>query len=161
MTNPITYIWKPSSARSVVIDSFVAVPRGSIAAAPAPLNWPTKDPRDILDYQLDIAPAVLGNEADNIASLNASVTPSNPGDLTVNSIGADGTIAVLWLAGGQAGTVYTVTISITTTNGRTIQRSVLIPVLELSVPSMPANAIQTSVGVFLTDQNGNPVLATS
>jgi hypothetical protein len=161
VTNLITHVWKPSSARSVVIDSFVPVPRGSVAAAPAPLNWPTKDPQDILDYQLDIAPAVLGNAADVIATLTASVAPSNPGDLTVNSVGVDGTAAILWLAGGQAGTVYTVTLSITTANGRAIQRSVLLPVLDLSVPLVPANAIQISAGVILTDQNGNPVLATS
>ena len=160
MTNPITYVWKPSSARSVIVDSFVPVPRGSVASAPAPLNWPTKDPQDILDYQLDIAPAVLGNPADTIATLNVSVAPSNPGDVTVNSVGVDGTAAILWLAGGQAGTVYTITLSITTTNGRAIQRSVLLPVLELSVPPLPANAIQTSAGIILTDQNGNPVLAT-
>jgi hypothetical protein len=33
-------------------------------------------------------------------------------------------------------------------------------VLELSVPPVPAGAIQISAGVVLTDQNGNPVLAT-
>ncbi len=160
MTTPVTYVSKPSSARLVVIDSFVPVPRGSIAAAPAPLNWPTKDPQDVLDYQLDIAPAVVGNSGDVIATLGVSVTPANPNDLTVNSAAADGTRAVVWLAAGQAGTVYTVTLLITTTSGRTIQRSILLPVLELSVPPIPANAIQTTAGIVLTDQNGNPVLAT-
>lgn len=160
MTTPVTYVWKPSSARSVVIDSFVPVPRGSVAAAPAPLSWPTKDPQDVLDYQLDITPAIAGNSGDVIATLNVSVTPTNPGDLTVRSVAADGTLAVVWLAAGQAGTVYTVTFLIATTSGRVIQRSILLPVLELSVPPMPANAIQTDAGAVLTDQNGNPVLAT-
>lgn len=160
MTNPITYVWKPSSARLAVIDSFVPVPRGAVAAAPAPLRWPTKDPRDVLDYQLDIAPAVLGNPGDVIATLNVSVTPANPGDINVRSVAADGTLAVIWLAGGQAGMVYTVTFLIATTSGRVIQRSILLPVLELSCPPIPANAIQTGAGVILTDQNGNPMLAT-
>lgn len=160
MTTPVTYVWKPSSARLVAIDSFVPVPRGSVAAAPVPLNWPTKDPQDVLDYQLDIGPAVVGNPGDTIASLSVTVTPSNPGDLTVNSVAADGTLAVVWIAGGQAGTVYTVTFLITTATGRAIQRSILLPVLELSVPPVPAGAIQISAGVVLTDQNGNPVLAT-
>jgi hypothetical protein len=138
----------------------VPVPRGSVASSPAPLNWPTKDPQDVLDYQLDIAPAIVGNPGDTIAGITVTVTPSEPGDLTVNSVAADGTLIVAWLAGGQAGTVYTVTFLITTATGRTIQRSILLPVLELSIPPIPASAIQISAGVVLTDQNGNPVLAT-
>jgi hypothetical protein len=127
--------------------------------APPPLNWPTKDPHDVLDYQVNIAPAVAGNSGDVISTLTVSITPNNPGDLALNSASADGTSAVLWLAGGQAGTVYTVTLLMTTTNGRTVQRSILLPVLELSVPAVPTNAIQISAGVVLTDQNGNPVLS--
>lgn len=158
MTNPIAYVWKPSSARTVVIDSFVAVPRGSSAMAPAPLNWPAKDPQDVLDYQVDIAPAVVGNPHDTIATLSVAIAPNNPGDLTLNSTSADGTSAILWLAEGQIGTVYTVTLLITTTSGRTVQRSILLPVLALSSPAAPANALLTTTGVVLTDQNGNPVL---
>ena len=59
---------------------------------------------------------------------------------------------------GQAGTVYLLTLVITTVNGRTIQRSILLPVLSLSVPAIPSNALVTDSGVVLTDQNGNPVL---
>jgi hypothetical protein len=155
---PATHVWKPSVARRVTLDAFVPVPRGSVAVAPAPLNWPTKDPADILDYEFDISPALIGNEGDSIASLGVAITPSNPGDLTLSSAAADGCAAVLWLAGGQAGTVYTVTIAITTANGRTVQRSVLLPVLYLSQPPVPTNAIETNTGLVITDQNGNPVV---
>lgn len=158
MATPATHIWKPSTARTVVIDSFIPVPRGSTAVAPAPLNWPTKDPNDVLDYRLDISPAVVGNSGDSIATIDVSISPNEPGDLTLNSATADGTEAVVWLSAGQAGMVYTITIAIGTTNGRTLQRSVLLPVLLLSVPPVPATAILTSAGVVLTDQNGNPVL---
>jgi hypothetical protein len=122
------------------------------------LNWPTKDPQDVLDYQVDITPAVLGNRGDAIAALSVSITPANPGDLTLNSMAVDGLSAVLWLSGGFAGTVYTVTLAISTTNGRSIQRSVLLPVLGLSSPAIPGNAIQTTTGVVITDQNGNPIV---
>jgi hypothetical protein len=142
----------------VVLDAFIPVPRGSAAAAPPPLNWPTKDPIDVLDYQFDITPAVVGNDGDVIATLDVSIDPNNPGDLSLQSATTDGTVAVLWLAGGQAGTVYTVTLVIATTNGRTIQRSILLPVVYLSVPPIPSNALVTNAGVVLTDQNGNPVL---
>jgi hypothetical protein len=159
MSTPATHIWKPSHARLVTIDSFVAVPRGSAAVAPLPLNWPTKDPGDVLDYLLDIGPAIVGNDGDGIATLDVTLAPSNPGDLTVQSMTTDGCRVVLWLAEGQAGTIYTITFTITTINGRSLQRSVLLPVLLLSVPPVPANAILISAGVVLTDQNGNPVLS--
>lgn len=158
MPTPATHVWKPSTARTVVLDSFVPVPRGSAAVAPSPMNWAAKDPVDVLDYRFDITPALLGNDGDGIATLDVSIEPANPGDLALSGATADGTVAVLWLSGGQAGTVYTVTLAITTLNGRTITRSILLPVLNLSVPPIPGNAIVTETGIILTDQNGNPVL---
>src|ERR1700754_4402189 len=134
MSTALSHVWKPSSARLVTVDSFIAVPRGSTAVAPPPLNWPTKDPGDILDYILDIGPAIVGNDGDGIATVEVSFAPSNPGDLDLQSTTADGSRIVLWLSGGQAGTTYTITFLITTINGRSLQRSVLLPVLLLSVP---------------------------
>jgi hypothetical protein len=158
MPNPASHVWKPSNARTVVLDAFIPVPRGSAPVAPPPLNWPTKDPTDVLDYQFDISPAVVGNDGDSIDTLDVTIEPCNPGDLALNSANADGTVAVLWLSGGQAGTVYTVTLVMATVNGRRIQRSILLPVVNLSVPPVPPNALITDSGVILTDQNGNPVL---
>lgn len=157
---PASHVWKPSSARRVVLDAFVPVPRGSAVAAPPPLNWPTKDPADVLDYEFDISPALVGNEADAIATLDISISPDNPGDLVLTNSAVDGAVAVLWFSGGQNGTIYTVTLSIGTVNGRTVQRSVLLPVLSLSQPPVPAAAILTNAGLVITDQNGNPVLST-
>ncbi len=158
MATPAIHISKPSSARTVLLDAFIPVPRGSTAIAPPLLNWPTKDPNDILDYQLSISPALIGNEGDAIATLDVAIYPDNPGDLTLSQVQADGHSAVLWLSGGQAGTVYTITVLISTINGRALQRSILLPVLFLSVPPVPINAIDIASGVVLTDQNGNPVL---
>jgi hypothetical protein len=158
MATPAIHVSKPSSARTILLDSFIPVPRGSTAVAPPLYNWPTKDPGDVLDYQLNISPALIGNEGDSIATLDVSITPDNPGDLSLNEVQADGPSAVLWLSGGQPGTVYTITIMITTINGRALQRSILLPVLYLSVPPVPDNAIDTTAGVALTDQNGNPVV---
>ena len=158
MGTPATHIQKPSTARTVVLDAFIPVPRGSAAVTSPPLNWPTKDPSDVLDYRFNISPALIGNEGDSISTLDVFITPDNPGDLALNEAQADGSYAVLWLSGGQAGIVYTVTILITTTNGRTLQRSILLPVLELSAPAVSTSAIDISAGTALTDQNGNPIL---
>jgi hypothetical protein len=159
MPMTVSHVWKPSHARLVVVDSFIPVPRGANPIAPPPLNWPTKDPGDVLDYILDIGPAIVGNDGDGIATLSVTLSPSNPGDLVVQSTTADGSRVVLWLSQGQAGTIYTITFAITTLNGRVLQRSVLLPVLMLSVPAIPPNALITTAGVVLTDQNGNPVLS--
>jgi hypothetical protein len=159
MATQASHVWKPSSARTVVLDSFIPVPRGALASAPPPLNWPTKDPADILDYLFDISPALVGNDGDAIQTLDATISPANAGDVTLTSATADGPIAVFWLSGGQAGTVYTVTIAIGTANGRSIQRSILLPVLSLSTPAVPAAALETGSGAMITDQNGNPILS--
>lgn len=158
MSTPANHAWKPSNARMVVIDSFVPVARGTTAITPAPLNWPTKDPGDILDYILDITPAIAGNNSDGIATLDVAISPSEPGGLLLTSSTTDGSRIILWLAEGQAGTIYTVTFSISTTNGRMLVRSVLLPVLLLSIPVIPADALLAAAGSALTDQNGNPIL---
>jgi hypothetical protein len=161
MPTPATHVWKPSKARLVTIDSFIPVPRGTTTIAPAPLNWPAKDPADVLDYTVDIEPALVGNDGDGIATLDASVLPADPGDLVLQSMTADGTRAILWFSGGQSGTTYTVTFVITTLNGRSVQRTILLPVIALSVPAIPPNAILTAAGIVLTDQNGNPIVSSS
>ncbi len=158
MPTPAAHLWRPSSARTLLLDSFVPVARGSSALAPAPLAWPVKDPADVLDYQFDISAALVGNDGDGIATLDVSIGPNAPGDLTLNAVSADGASAVLWLSAGQAGTVYTVTLSITTLNGRSLQRTILLPVLSLSSPTAPPTSLVTDGGLVVTDQNGNPVL---
>lgn len=159
MSTTVGHVWKPSHARLVTIDSFIPVPRGTSAIAPPPLNWPTKDPGDVLDYVVDISPAIVGNDADGIATLSVTVSPSNPGDLLVQSAIADGSRIVVWLTQGQAGIIYTITFCVNTITGRSIQRSVLLPVQLLSTPLVLPNALITAAGIVLTDQNGNPVLA--
>jgi hypothetical protein len=158
MPTTATHVWRPSSARVLLLDSFVPVPRGSVAVALPPLSWPAKDPADVLDYQFDISAALVGNDGDAIASLDVTISPDAPGDLTVTASSADGAAAVLWLAGGQSGTTYTVTLVIGTLNGRAVQRSVLLPVLALSTPAAGVADLTDATGAPVTDQNGNPLV---
>jgi hypothetical protein len=159
MITPANHLFRPSVARVVRLDSFVPVARGSTAVAPPPSSWPAKDPGDVLDYVLDIAPAISGNEGDTISALDVALSPDNPGDISVQSTATDGSRVVLWLLGGQAGTVYTITFNIVMTSGRVLQRSVLLPVLSLATPIYPENSLVISGGSALVDQNGNPVLS--
>ena len=159
MPTTATHVWRPSAARSITLDAFVPVPRGTTAQVPALLSWPLKDPSDTLDYQFDIAPALIGNDGDAISTLDIAITPSSTGDLALASTAADGARAVLWLSAGQPGTTYTVTLTIGTQAGRTIARSVLLPVATLAIQPGAAAAIQTETGSPIVDSNGNPVLA--
>jgi hypothetical protein len=112
-----------------------------------------------LDYQLDIEPALIGNEGDSIESVDIDVVPNQPGDLSTDNVTADGYRIVIWLSNGQAGTTYNVTVLVTMASGRMLQRTILLPVVAMSMPSVPANAIQTTLQDPLTDQDGNPIVS--
>ncbi len=155
MATTATHVWRPSTARTLTLDSFVAVPRGTTAVALPPLIWPIKDPADVLDYQFDISPALLGNDGDIISTLDISINPLTSPALTLSSSTSDGTLAILWLQGGLSGTTYTVTLLIGTLNNRIIQRDVQLPVLALSTPEVAANALITNTGAAVTDSSGN------
>lgn len=160
MSTAATHVSVPSAARTITLDAFVPVPRGVSPTQPATPSWPLKDPADILDYQFDIAPALIGNDGDAISTLDVTITPANTGDLTVVSIAADGKRAVLWLSGGISGTAYTIAITVGTVAGRTIARSILLPVTSLTTSQPTATVLLTSSGTPLVDQNGNPIQAT-
>jgi hypothetical protein len=157
MATPATHIWRPSHARYLEIDGFVPTPRGPVIAPVQPLVWPQKDPGDTLDYIFDIAPALRASPGDVISTLDVAISPSNSGDLTLASSAADGTRAVLWLTAGQPGTAYAVTVSITTSAGRTIIRSIALPVVSLATLPATVETLTTLAGQVLTDADGNPL----
>jgi len=157
MTTPANHLWRPSNARYVQIDGFVPVPRGPTVPPAQALVWPAKDPGDTLDYVFDILPALTANPGDTISTLDVTVSPSNAGDVTLVSASADGPRAVLWLTGGQPLTSYTVTITITTAGGRTLARSIALPVIALASVPAPSGALTTPSCQPLTDPTGTPL----
>lgn len=159
MTVPANRVWQVSTARLIEIEGFIPTPRGLALLPPQPLAWPEKDPGDTLDYVFDIAPALTGNPGDTISALTVAVSPNNPGDLTLASAAADGTRAVLWLSGGQPGIDYTVTIGITTACGRSLARSITVPVVALASVPAPTSAITTLDGAPITSPSGLPITA--
>jgi hypothetical protein len=158
-TTQIGHAWQVSSARLIEIEGFIPTPRGLALLPPQPLTWPEKDPGDTLDYVFEIAPALTGNPGDTIATMSVAISPANPGDLTLASAAADGTRAILWLSGGQPGTAYTVTIGISTVCGRSLARSIALPVVALASVPAPPTAITTLGGVPLTSPSGQPITA--
>ncbi len=158
MSETITRVWRPSTARRVVLDGFAPVPRGTSQTNPPLLSWPAKGPADVLDYEFDITAALAGHESDGIADVSVVSSPAGSAHLAVGDIAADGRIAVVWLSGGQAGTTYRLQITVTTTSGRVLGRAVALPVLALAAQQPPAGALQAGGGAVITDEDGNPIL---
>jgi hypothetical protein len=178
MATTATHLWQPSTARLLALASAVATVPSSTGIATlvsaivsgagtgtvstptssAPLSWPAKDPTDVLDYMLDVTDALAGDAGDGIATLDISIAPNNAGDLVLNSSSATGNYAVMWMSGGQIGTVYVVTVTIGTISGRTIARAIQLPVISLTdISTGTTGGITTQLGAVLTDQNGNPL----
>lgn len=157
MPTLVSHVWKPSQSRRIKLDGFVPVPRGSSSFTITPLSWPAKDPGDVLDYMIDVEPAVIGNEGDCILSADVSASPNEPGDISINNVTVDGNKLIIWISSGQAATTYSVTVKTGFASGRILQRTILLPVTAMSAVQTTADAIQTSLRDPLTDQNGNPI----
>ena len=80
-----------------------------------------KDPSAVLDYSIDWT---LWLDGDTIQTSSWTV----PQGLTKASETNNSTTATVWLSGGTVDQTYTVTNRITTANGRTDERSILIKV---------------------------------
>ena len=88
----------------------------------------TKDPDATLDYSLDWS-AWLGD--DKIATSQWIVDPiSATKPLTVSGSSKTDTTATVWVYGGEHGVTYKLTNRITTTGGRTDDRTIIIRVLD-------------------------------
>ena len=157
MTSIVSHIWKPVKSRTITIDGFIPVPRGTSVGPPVPASWPAKDPADILDYQLNIGPAFSGNDGDYITGVDVDISPGQPGDLSLDNVSADGPNVILWLSAGFPGVNYTITIKASLSSGRIIQRSILLPVVLLSSVAIPVNALLTTTRDPLTDESGVPI----
>ena len=158
MATTASHIWRPSASRVLLLDGFVPGPRGYATYPALVLRWPAKDPGDVLDYQLDISPALVGNDGDTISTIDVLITPSNDGDLTLVSSAADGTRAVFWFQGGFSGISYNVTVFVGTDTGRAISRSIQLPVVTFA--SQAANNLPLTIegGAVLVDSDGNPLV---
>lgn len=84
-------------------------------------SWPSKDPDDVLDYKIDWTARLAG---DQIVSSQWFV----PEALESRDEAFNSTSCTIWLLGGVAAMNYLITNRITTAGGRTIDKSVNLPV---------------------------------
>lgn len=84
------------------------------------LVWPSKDPNEVLDYEVDWATNVL-DVGETISTNDFSVVS---GDVVIDSEPAPvAGISKVWLSGGTHGTVCIILNRITTNLGRTYDQS--------------------------------------
>lgn len=75
-----------------------------------------KQPADQLDYDIDYSRWLP--DGDTITTVTTTVEPGEEDHLEVVSASISGTTVKVWLAGGQDGWTYKVTVVIATTGGR-------------------------------------------
>lgn len=92
-----------------------------------------------------------------MATLDVSISPPDPGGVSLVSAAADGARAVLWLGGGQAGVTYSITLTVGTQAGRTLSRAVLLPVQALAGAPSVLGVLQTEAGAPVLDGTGNSI----
>jgi aryl-phospho-beta-D-glucosidase BglC (GH1 family) len=88
-----------------------------------PTRVPAKDPDSVLDFKVDWSEWLDG---DTIATAVFLVDSGITEDSSTNS----DTAATIWLSGGTAGVDYNVVSRITTAQGRTADRTIIVPVAE-------------------------------
>lgn len=81
------------------------------------LNWPPKDPDELLDYQVDWTDRLA---ADNIQTSSWVV----PAGLTQSLPSFTSKTATIWFSGGTIGQTYKVLNRIVTSGGRTMDQTV-------------------------------------
>src|SRR3990170_4589141 len=107
-----------------------------------------QDPNDLLDYVFDFAALTNGTGPSDWLAAGETITAHTvtpaPVGFTVNSssITDAGTSVTVWLTGGVSGTLYTVTVHIDTSDGRSKDESLTFRVLETtSVPPSTGESV--------------------
>lgn len=95
-----------------------------------------KDPSAVLDYKFDWAAltnGTTGGASDWLASgetiSTRTITATTGITVDSSSLTDTNTSVTVWLSGGTANTVYTVTCQIVTSAGRTDERSIIVEVV--------------------------------
>ena len=83
-----------------------------------------KDPDAVLDYAFDWSSWLDSTAPETISSHTITVATG----LTKDSDSESAGVVTVWLSGGTAGTTYTVACEITTSKGRTDERTIIIKV---------------------------------
>ena len=86
------------------------------------LTWPAKDPDEVLDYQVDWSARLASGD-----SVQSSTWTLDSG-LSQNSASIASPKTTIWLSGGTAGKTATIVNRVVTTQGRTMEETIALPI---------------------------------
>jgi hypothetical protein len=87
------------------------------------LQWPPKDPAEVLDYSMDWKARLA---TDTISTSTWTV----PSGITKNTDSFAATATTIWLSAGVLGKTYILTNTIVTAGGRTMDQSVALTMVK-------------------------------
>jgi hypothetical protein len=92
------------------------------------LQWPPKDPDDMLDYTLDFS---LWLNGDVISNASSTVDFATSASLSVYKVDfSSGVKVISWLQGGTSGDIASVNVIASTSLGRTKEVTVVLPIMD-------------------------------
>ncbi len=97
---------------------------GSVVSPPFPTFTPPESPLDNDSFGVDFGPILL---EDGSSIVGSPVVTLVSGSIVLGATGLFGTVVSFFASGGVAGTLSNVRITIVTTTGRTINRTVVVP----------------------------------
>lgn len=92
------------------------------------MQWPPKDPDDVLDFSIDWSEVLESDGLVGTPDTIATVTWTLPAGITKGSQAEALGIATVWISGGTIGSKYDVHCRMVSAGGRTYDRTVTLPV---------------------------------
>lgn len=83
------------------------------------MNYIEQTPAELLDWSIDYTCKNLGTD-----TIVSSVWAGSAPDFTLSNPSYTPTTTTIWITGGQPGNIYYITNTITTANGRQIQKTI-------------------------------------
>lgn len=85
--------------------------------------WPAKDPVEVLDFTWTVP-------VDGSDTISTAADPMASGNIAIDSFGSGDASITVWVSGGTADEVASVTFSATTSGGRTFREVAALPILD-------------------------------
>lgn len=97
------------------------------------LQWPSKDPEDVLDYDIDYSVVLAAQFPDFAAdTITSSSWTLVNGDVTLGAelVSPTGLVTKIWLSGGTIDVLQEVRNDIVSAQGRVVQQTVYLNIAE-------------------------------
>ena len=147
--------WTPSADRTLIYANYVSKPSGGVITAPPSMIWPSKAAASVLDFNIDLTGAFT-DDGDMTASVSALAVAPTDTVFVLEWVTLFGNTFSILAAGGTPSTTYSIQFEVTSTSGRTLALTALLPISASAPPaSLPAQQPPPNALVF---DGGSPLL---